>query len=172
MSVLCFIDTETTGLDPRIHRAWEVCWWREDEDQPSTYFLPHSLEHADPEALEVGNYWERQDLATPHPMAGRWLARALLGVTLVGANPSFDAAMLTRHIGTPVWHYRMIDVETMAMVVFGWNRPRGLAAVVEACREAGFSIPTPDHTAEGDVRATRAVYVALWEIRAGLEGRS
>lgn len=36
MSTLCFIDTETTGLDPRIHQPYEVCYWLEDQSQPTT----------------------------------------------------------------------------------------------------------------------------------------
>jgi hypothetical protein len=47
------------------------------------------------------------------------------------------------------------------MWVFGWDRPKGLADVATACRERGYEIPEPDHTAEGDVRTTRAVYEAL-----------
>lgn len=59
MTTLCFIDTETTGLDPRIHQPYEVCWWREDEDEPNTLRLPHTLEYADQQALNIGRYWER-----------------------------------------------------------------------------------------------------------------
>ena len=170
MSVLCYIDTETTGLDPRIHQPYEVCWWREDEDGPRTYWIEHTLEHADQHALNIGGYWNRNAIsATPggylQTADARWLALALEGVTLVGSNPAFDAAMLTRYIGAPVWHHRMIDVAQAGMWVFDWDRPKGLADVATACRERGYDIPEPDHTAEGDVRATRAVYEALRAIR-------
>lgn len=167
---LCYIDTETTGLDPRIHQPYEVCWWMEDEDSPRSWWLTHTLEHADQQALNIGGYWDRgADGALPGgPIATasrRWVTAALHGVTLVGSNPSFDAAMLTRFIGTPVWHHRMIDVSNVAMVVLDVDRPLGLAACADACRERGYEIPEPDHTAEGDVRTTRAVYEALREIR-------
>lgn len=160
---LCFIDTETTGLDPRIHQPYEVAWWREGDDEPISAWLRHDLAHADPNALNVGNYWNRKaytamDGGTESP---RTLALVLEGVTLVGSNPAFDAAMLTRYIGAPVWHYRMIDVSNAGMWVFGWDRPRGLADVASECRSRGHEIPHPDHTAEGDVRTTRAVYYAL-----------
>ncbi len=166
MSVLCFIDTETTGLDPRIHQPYEVCIWREDEPEPVTTHLPHTLDYADGIALNIGHYWERA--MEPFPGGPATVARLLprlRGVTLVGSNPAFDAAMLTRFIGTPVWHHRMIDVAQAAMWVFDWYRPRGLADVAMVCRDRGFTIPEPDHTAEGDVRTTRAVYEALREIR-------
>lgn len=163
---LCFIDTETTGLDARIHKPWEVCTWLEGEDAPQTLALPHTLEHADQQALAIGGYWKRAGLARQVADRGS-LARRLLGVTLVGSNPAFDAAMLIPYLGTAVWHHRLINVAEGGMWVFGWERPKGLADVAAECRERGYRIPEPDHTAEGDVRTTRAVYEALRAIRYG-----
>ena len=168
MSVLCFIDTETTGLDARIHEPYEVCWWREDEEKPNVAALPHSLRYADGAALRIGGYFDR-DFRPEGDRNDYWvqvLARDLRGVTLVGSNPAFDAAMLTRFIGAPVWHHRLINVAEGGMWVFGWDRPKGLADVANECRGRGYSIPDPDHTAEGDVRTTRAVYEALRKIGA------
>lgn len=168
MTTLCFIDTETTGLDARIHDPYEVCWWREDMPKPTTAAVPHSLQYADGAALRIGGYFDR-DFRPESDRNDYWvqvLARDLRGATLVGSNPAFDAAMLTRFIGTPVWHHRLINVAEGAMWVFDWNRPKGLADVTAALRERGFEIPEPDHTAEGDVRTTRAVYYALREVRA------
>lgn len=163
MTTLCFIDTETTGLDARIHQPYEVCIWREDAASPTTYNLPHTLEHADQQALKIGGYFVRDVRAwsDPEHYVANLVTRQLLGVTLVGSNPAFDAAMLTRFIGTPVWHHRLINVAEGAMWLFGWDRPKGLADVTAALRERGHEIPEPDHTAEGDVRTTRAVYYAL-----------
>lgn len=166
MTTLCFIDTETTGLDARVHQPYEVCIWREDWEHPNTFGLPHDLTHADQQALKIGRYWERERMIGrgDHTTA-RVIARHLNGVTLVGSNPAFDAAMLTRFIGAPVWHHRMIDVSNVAMVVFDADRPLGLTAIAEALDQQGYDIPEPDHTAEGDVRTTRAVYEALRAIR-------
>lgn len=163
---LCYIDTETTGLDPRIHQPWEVCYWREGEREPTTVRLPHTLEHADLQALNIGRYWERCGAVDLRGNLGApWMvAHALRGVTLVGSNPAFDAAMLTRVIGTAVWHHRMIDVSNVAMVVANVDRPMGLAEIREWLANSGYDIPEPDHTAEGDVRTTRAVYEALRKI--------
>jgi hypothetical protein len=166
MSVLCFIDTETTGLDPRIHQPYEVCIWREDWEQPNMFGLPHTLEYADQQALKIGGYFERGrmyeqgDYTTVHA-----ITKHLQGVTLVGSNPAFDAAMLTRVIGAPVWHHRLVNIAEGGMWVFGWDRPKGLADVAAECLGLGFEIPEPDHTAEGDVRTTRAVYEALRAIQ-------
>jgi hypothetical protein len=159
---LCFIDTETTGLDARIHQPYEVCYWHENRPEPVTDWLDHDLTHADQRALEIGGYWTR---GASRPYMRRTspadLAQALEGVTLVGSNPAFDAAMLTRYIGTAVWHHRLINVSEGAMWIFGWQRPKGLSDVATECRDRGHEIPEPNHTAEGDVRTTRAVYEAL-----------
>ena len=170
MSDLVFIDTETTGLDPRIHQPYEVAFWREHDPEPISAFLRHDLNLADPKALEIGGYWDRradEALAeSPAPTISRsTLFDALSGATLVGSNPGFDAAMLTRFLGTAVWHHRHINVAEGAMWVFGADRPMGLSDAANQCREQGFPIPRPDHTAVGDVRTTRAVYEALREIR-------
>ena len=169
MSVLCYIDTETTGLDPRIHQPYEVCWWREDEDGPTTAWLPHGLQYADAAALRIGAYFDR-GFRPEEDRNDYWrqkLTRGLHGVTLVGSNPAFDAAMLIGFIGAAVWHYRMIDVSNVAMVTFDLDRPPGLASVCEMLTTKGYDIPEPDHTAEGDVRTTRAAYEALRAIREG-----
>ena len=167
MTTLCFIDTETTGLDARIHQPYEVCWWREDQPKPESAALPHSLNMADGAALRIGGYFDR-DFRPETDRNDYWvqrLARDLNGVTLVGSNPAFDAAMLTRFIGTAVWHHRMINVADGAMWVFDLDRPPGLAQTVELLAGRGYEIPEPNHTAEGDVRTTRAVYEALRAIR-------
>ena len=169
MTTLCYIDTETTGLDPRIHQPYEVCYWREDRDEPTTLLLPSDLKYADLQALRIGGYFERVLPLLPVEMnlAGfADMVRDLVDVTLVGSNPAFDAAMLTRAIGAPVWHYRLINVADAAMWLFDWDRPKGLADITAELRGRGCEIPEPDHTSEGDVRTTRAVYEALRSIRA------
>ena len=165
MTVLVFVDTETTGLDSRIHQAYEVCWWREDEDTPNTAILPHTLIRADDKALEIGGYHSRGVEPGRH-QSERWQAvaelyDALNGATLVGSNPAFDASFLRETLQVAPWHHRLINVAEGGMWTFGWDRPKGLADVANECRARGYDIPEPDHTAEGDVRTTRAVYEAL-----------
>lgn len=162
LPTLAYVDTETTGLDPRIHQPYEACIWLEDWKHPNTFSLPHDLQHADAQALAIGRYWERGcEYRRGDHTTGRVIASHLRGTTLVGSTPSFDAAMLTRVIGTPVWHHRMIDVSNVAMVVLDLPRPIGLAEVRTRLVDLGYDIPEPDHTAEGDVRTTRAAYEAL-----------
>jgi hypothetical protein len=168
VTTLCFGDTETTGLNPDQHQAYEVCWWREDEDTPIVGTLPHDLHGADEKALEIGGYHSRG--FTPGRYPDRRELRAALrtaldGATLVGSNPAFDASFLRKALGCAPWHHRLINVAEGGMWVFGWDRPKGLADVAAECRARGFEIPQPDHTAVGDVRTTRAVYEALRAIR-------
>lgn len=119
-------------------------------------------------ALRVGRYFERGIQNRTESRDLNELEAHLLDTTLVGANPGFDAGMVRAYIGTALWHYRPICVSDRAAALFGWDRPRSLLDTAQAVRDAGYDIPHPDHTAEGDVRATRAVYYALIEIAAHL----
>ncbi|MBS45319.1 MAG: hypothetical protein CMH83_19545 [Nocardioides sp.] len=162
---LAFVDVETTGLDARIHQPWEVSIWLEEDPAPWTTQVRHTLDHADPRALEIGGYWNRcGSLGVDTGTRPAHIANPLRGRTLVAANPAFDAAFLTRLIGAPVWHYRLIDVSAGVMWLLGWDRPRSLLDTCAALRDRGFTIPEPDHTAQGDVRAVRAVYDALRDL--------
>jgi DNA polymerase III epsilon subunit-like protein len=164
---LCFIDTETTGLDPATHYAVEIAWAL--DDGPVQTFVPwHMLDGADPKALDINRYFERHlDLAKhwEQDVIESTVIRALRGVTLVGSNPAFDAAFLRKSFGFAPWKHRLIDVSNCAMWEFGWDEPKGLADVVKALRENDYDIPDPDHTAAGDVAVTRAAYRALVALR-------
>lgn len=163
MNPLIFLDTETTGLDPALHEVWEIAWAVGDGEINST-FLTHDLRTADPEALAKNGYYQRFDGA---PLAADAEVRPILdGATIVGCNPAFDTAFLRARWGLAPWHHRLVAVESMALQAFGWDRPKGLAAVRDHLVEAGFDIPEPDHTAAGDVATLRAVYHSLRTIGA------
>jgi hypothetical protein len=59
MSSICFIDTETTGLDPVRHGIWEVALITPDSCEHVWQF-PVDEMAADPIALNIGRYWERR----------------------------------------------------------------------------------------------------------------
>lgn len=176
---LVFVDTETTGLDITLHHVFEVAFVDEDAETPTTVWVPHTLRHAEPAALAVNRYGERvpevyrRQAAAPlqrpgfggDPGAARTVSDALRGKTIVGANPGFDIRFIQKFLGDEPWHHRPIDVETQAMAVFNWSRPRSLSATVEACQEQGYDIPENDHSAAGDTLTARAVYRALAQIR-------
>lgn len=170
-TITAVVDCESTGLDPRIHQPYEVSVWRSDASQPTTWNLPHTLEHADLVGLRIGGYFDRGFSPYTDDDAATWMRRQLIqnlhDVTLIGSNPAFDSGMLGRFVGCQVWSHRMIDVSQAGMWLLGHDVPKGLAALAGELRDdCGFDIPAPDHTAEGDVRTTKAVYDALCSIRA------
>lgn len=166
MGSLVYLDIETTGLEPMLHDVVEIAWAVKAGDI-KTFVPEHNLAYADPAALRINGYFERGlDRRTDDTLPLRHeLIRDLQGATIVGSNPAFDTAFLRRRIGYAPWHHRLIDVSNVSMMVFDWTRPRGLADIVEELRALGYTIPAPDHTAAGDVEATRTVYLALREIR-------
>ena len=58
MTAVCFVDTETTGLDPDRHAIWEVALILPDASEHVWQF-PVDEMSADPFALNIGHYWER-----------------------------------------------------------------------------------------------------------------
>lgn len=160
MSAVVFLDTETTGLDPALHEVWEIAYAIGDRPIASGV-IPHSLQTADPDALAMNGYASRGMGVTPDPWLDVELKRLLAGATIVGSNPAFDTAFLRARWGVAPWHHRLIAVESMAFGIFGYDKPKGLAAVSADLRERGHEIPEPDHTAAGDVAALRATFNAL-----------
>lgn len=162
MNDLIFLDTETTGLDAELHDVWELAYSK-NGGAIETYILPHSLKTADPKALAMNGYFQRYPLGAraDGPMGDIYLKEIFAGNTLVCANPTFDRMMLWKRWGLEPWHYRSIDVESMALVVFDWDRPHGLKDIAAELRDRKHDIPEPDHTAAKDVEVLRACYYAL-----------
>lgn len=166
-----YLDTETLGLDLDRHPIFEIAYAIDDFPVVAA-FVEHSPLNADPVAVKLNGYKDRFHPSLVDPqweydlrMFLAQQAEAGHAVTIVGANPAFDAYRLSRRWdGTTPWRYRLIDVESMALPIFGWDTPHGLADISEACREAGYEIHQPDHTAASDVEAVRAVHKALIEM--------
>lgn len=158
---LVVLDTETTGLTLD-HDVWEVAF-AIGEGEVSVHLLPHSLRNADPKALELNGYRARCHyyVAQNSAFNDMHIANQLEGKTIVGANPSFDAYRLEKRWGRAPWHYRLVDVESMAVAVLGLEKPLGLKGLVDRLTDLGYAIPENDHSAAGDVATTREVYRAL-----------
>jgi hypothetical protein len=202
---LVFTDVETTGLNPAHHVAWEIAVIRRDPDGTRTEHLwqirldADDLTAADPKALQINRYFERSkpfpapytaaSLSLGGPPGTRWLPdggledeldAVLGGAVIVGSNPDFDVRFLAETIGaepgTAPWHYRPLDVATLAA---GALRGRGQTesgltpAEYDALltppyssralsRALGVEPPGPGvaHTALGDARWAEAVYDA------------
>lgn len=159
---LVFLDVETTGLDPERHEVWELAYAVDDGPIECSEVL-HSMRYADPTALAMNGYHHR----IRHPFQPTFeseVREALTGATLVGANPAFDAAFLRARWGVAPWHYRLFDIEAYAAGVLGWSAPQGLANIHRELVTRGHAIPSPNHSAAGDVATLRGCFYALRDI--------
>lgn len=178
---LCFVDIETSGLDPRFHKIWEIALIRREVDGMEREWVgqlglsEQDFLHADPDALHVGGYMARHAVAyllKDPQTAIEMVTEFTEGATLVGQNPSFDAAFLTELLMlppgvTPPWHYRTVCVTTLAagyvagrldracdfaVLDMPWSS-RDIAEAVDV-DVASFA----KHTALGDAQLARAIY--------------
>lgn len=169
-ATFAFIDTETTGLDEQEHQLVEVAVIIRHPgslDVEHVFYPAHTLEGAEPEALEVNRYHERYANIEWQPAneVAAELRHLLDGVTLVGANPGFDIGFvkaLLRKVGDrPTWHHRPIDVETLAYPLIidfdePLERPLGLAQTAE---QLGIEVDNvARHGALYDAQLTRDVF--------------
>lgn len=170
---LVYLDTETTGLDPLRHDVIE-CAWAVDNAPVQTATFDHDLAHADPRALEVNHYWSRGFIQAArahgeppraHGAGHKRLIGDLTGATLVAEHYGFDVAMLLRKIGFEPWHYRKIELSSVAMTVFDLPRPESLRDTRARLLDLGYDVPEGDHTARADVECLRACYLALRVVR-------
>lgn len=144
MSDVCFVDTETTGLDPDAHQLWEVALITPDGNEHVWQF-PVDQMKADPFALDIGRWWDRRwkqcapgslmaitaiydahkpdkrGTAVPASDLVDWAKhfRDLVGTShLCGAVVSFDEERLRRLLhrlgALHRWHYHLIDIEALA----------------------------------------------------------
>lgn len=183
---LCFLDTETTSLDPERRLAWEFAAIRRNptgHQEKIQIFIDVDLKDADPMSLKIGGYYDRHpfgrrisslhlsdQMSVTSPMgaygAARQIARTTHGAHLVGMNPSFDAETLGKLLRsqglTPGWHYHLVDVEAMALGYLqgkGCDMPSLPWKSDDLAAALGVSIPDTDrHTAMGDVRLAMHMY--------------
>jgi DNA polymerase III epsilon subunit-like protein len=193
MTNIAFVDTETTHLDPRRGVAWEIAVIRRREDGVDCEYLWQvrpDLTNADPEALAVGKFHDRfaipdgWDAIEFFPAGGPPLRStlpemlfdlqdALKGAVVVGSNPGFDIAFLTKllhaHGRKLPWHYRPIDVATLAAGFMWAHEPELMAKDPNPIssrwlsRQVGVEPPGDGvaHTALGDARWARDVFDAV-----------
>lgn len=133
MTVLCFLDTETTSLRPD-RRAWEVALIRRDDhgDQEDRWLVAADdldLGNADLAGLRIGGFHDRHpaysdaETATGRAVSEWAMLHEVEALTrdahIIGAVPSFDTETLTARMRAhgicPSWHYHLIDVEALAV---------------------------------------------------------
>ncbi len=169
---LVFVDTEATGLDHRVHQLTEVAWIVREPDgsQRERVVVPeHTLDHAEPIALEISRYHGRLSDAPRTPDA-EWVDAFLAdaaGAVLVGVVPDFDARHLLQacqRVGrTPTWDHHLLDVGTLAMPLLAAapEVPRGVAGL---CASLGVPHdPALAHGALYDAQQTMRCFDRVWE---------
>lgn len=180
MTRTIFLDTETTGLDHRRHRIWDLAYIIRDPGQPDrevqTFIAQPGLDlnEADPFALNIGHFYARHpdpygaafeaDNVMREYRAAMQFAADSRDAYIVGAVPWFDINFLTdllhREHFAPAWKYHLVDVEALAAGALRaapkWNFDTLLAAF-------GLSYAETDrHTAIGDARMARDLYDAVF----------
>lgn len=183
-----FIDTETTGLDPLRHEVWDIALIEIDGTEHEWHLRPQRPEAAEPGALRVNRFYERTakhgwawSLDRPNLIASE-IAGLTANHQIAGIVPDFDAGFLSRLLiengQREAWHYHLIDVEVLAV---GYLRGRQRRAgrgrgerlvppydTKEVIRQLGINGESPTfekHTAIGDARLARAIYMEVMEGR-------
>lgn len=165
---LVFVDTETTGLDATVHEVVEVAYSRWDDENVRTLIVPHTLLHADPEALRINRYWERglnYRSLWAQPEDFEQFRRDVSGATILSANVVFDLGFLDKWISLDR-HYRVMDFTSWAAGRLGWMATHGMERTYTEMKERfpQTALPTPDHTAAGDVRSMKEMHRILMEV--------
>lgn len=188
---ICFVDTETTGLDAERHEIWEVGLILPNSEERH-WFLDVDETKADPFALSIGGYHERHPHGRlcPDPPAvyaakeyaakshfAYEFAHLTHGLHLAGAVVSFDEERLRKLLlaqgHLPGWHYHLVDVEALAAGALAEIRRQSKDPDGEfdpappwnsATLSAGVGVNPNDfdrHTALGDARWAKAIYEAV-----------
>ena len=169
------VDVESTGLEVQ-HQATEVAWYDLSTDEYGVFIPPHSLEGADPFALQIHGYAERiagmpVDDGTEQRLLHDRFGSGRNRSTIICANPSFDtekvSALFARSGLTPTdpWHHRKINVSEGAYWLFPDQFPDGEQPGLKAVADL-LGVPLPGHhSALDDVMATVEVYRRLERLR-------
>lgn len=179
-SKIVSLDLETTGLDPRFHRAWEIGIAAEDGTKMHYHVPPANFVMASPEALQVGGLYERftwpegpdaHDLRSVHFRADSEnvpfdivnklevavaIAEVTAGATLLGACVHFDADFLSiflrEHGLAPAWNHRYLDLGSFCAGAWQSEAPLSTKTIEER-------YPNPDkHNAYADAVWNLDVY--------------
>lgn len=173
---ICFVDTETTGLDPDVHEIYEVGLITPDGEEHH-WWLPVDLGKADPRALEIGNFYDRYpERGDPGlEISSIWtfakeFEKLTRGMHLGGCVPSFDEErlrkLLRRKGAAPGWHYHIVDVEPLMIGFIAGCGAQSMPSLPWKSADLSRSIGVdPDlfekHTALGDARWARECYLAV-----------
>ena len=168
---ICFLDTETTGLDPQQAEVIEVAVIRREHDGTETRFhtliKPERIEDAHPKALEINGYAAdptRWDDAPTMEEVGHEIADFCRNSVICGHNVSFDETMIAANFK---WAgvRRRIPYHKIDTITLAWEHliPMGLERVgMDAIRDfLGWSTEGA-HTAMKDAEDAMNLFDLLW----------
>lgn len=168
---LLFIDLEMTGLDPRVHEILEVGALLVDggtleiKSEYETKIKPENIENADPKALELNRYQEKEwTKAVPLRQVLEKLNELAPQGMIAGWNITFDWMFLEmayrQHDIKPAFDYHKIDVLGIAWY-WALKHPEIKEVKLSKFCEY-FKIDRKDaHRALADIKATFAVFKKL-----------
>ena len=169
---LSFIDTETTGLDPR-HELIELGVIKVNGrnfsilEEWEIKIKPRHLELADPEALKINHYSEKEwQKAVELETALKIFLEKTANTILVGHNLPFDWFYIHKALAEcnlkPTFYYKGLDTFS-----FGWQKLRQSPdfqklSLSEMADYFGITREKP-HSALDDARITYKVFIKLLE---------
>lgn len=175
---LVFIDTETTGLDARLHEILEIGVVRvrqdwTDGDAPKFTVIdewtvktfPENISSADPASLRINGYtvtgWKD---AVSLKEAIQKFSEKTDGAIMVAHNVAFDAGFLdnafAKHHVLNTMHYHRLDTVSMAYAVLHNTPDVNRYSLAELCKHFGI-VHEHAHSALADARADFELFKKL-----------
>jgi len=172
-----FIDTETSGLDPRHHSILSVCLGNKEIGYRTFHIRPDPDKIIDPKAMEVNNIdldgvWEDQSIAFLEHL--QTLVAEHGQLEPVGHNYMFDIGFIQQVLGRrgydKFFSRRYVDTMIVAKFIDDAMKecvdrlpvhPYGYS-LSALCKTYGYE-NEQEHTAEGDARATESIYHSLMQ---------
>jgi DNA polymerase III epsilon subunit-like protein len=178
---LVFVDTETTGLDPRTHELLEIAFIRVSQDwqsgespkftvleEWSRKVFPENLKTADPMSLRVNGYtlhgWKD---AVNIADALKEFSEKTAGAIMVAHNVAFDAGFLDTYFSKfgirNKMHYHRLDTVSMAYAKLHGIPEVTRFSLAELCKY--FRVVNENaHSALADARADFELFKRLMSL--------
>lgn len=164
----CFLDCETTGLNPEIHEMLEFAAIKAIADGDATLVLkirPEHIETAEPKALEINGYNEAEwadamDLREAGPIILAFLKNTVIIGHGVGFDIGFIEALLKKAGCYERVSYHTIDTCSIAYFLCV---PEGLESLSlkNVCPFLGVPSEPTMHRALAGATACKAIYEFL-----------
>lgn len=174
---LCYLDCETTGLDPAINAIVQVAGIVEIHGNVCEEFnikmRPESWHKVEQKALDINGITHAQLASFGSQEEGRNLLKELLKpygkLTLCGYNVGFDKGFVQAWLGQSFrffFEYKPVDVYSLAYLfaeTFGWPVANHKLATI--CQH--LTIPIEAHDALSDIKATRVMFLHMQRMLKG-----